>query len=146
MKEEVSVGVIIFKKIRKIITYLIIKHSKGHWAFPKGHRESGERIVDTALRELYEETGINQVDLISKKIMLKEQYTIVKKNGEHTLKTVKYLIAKTAQKYVKIDGNEVVDYRWCPFNEALELITFPEAKEVLKKAHKLITQIPYEKK
>ncbi|MGB9697194.1 MAG: bis(5'-nucleosyl)-tetraphosphatase [Ignavibacteria bacterium] len=138
MKRDTSIGIIIFRKTKKTITYLIIKHNKGHWGFPKGHRDTGERAIDAALRELYEETGINKIDLISRKIMLKEHYIIKNKNKEHTLKTVQYFIAKTSQRSIKIDGNEIVDYQWCPFNKAIGLITFSEAKEILIKAHKII--------
>jgi bis(5'-nucleosidyl)-tetraphosphatase len=140
MKKDTSIGIIIFRKTKKTITYLIIKHSKGHWAFPKGHRNIGEKAIDTALREIYEETGINKINLVSPKIMLREHY-IIKDNKDHILKTVQYFIAKTSQRKVKIDGKEIVDYRWCPFDEAIELITFSEAKKILKKAHKLISTL-----
>lgn len=140
MKKDTSIGIIVYRKTKKIIIYLIIKHSKGHWAFPKGHCNPGEKPIDTALRELYEETGINKTELISKKIMLKEQY-IVKDNNEHILKTVQYFIAKTTQRAVKVDGNEIVDYQWCTFDRAITLITFSEAKEILIKAHQLISTL-----
>lgn len=138
MKKDTSVGIIVFRKTKKTILYLIIKHNKGHWAFPKGHRDAGEKTIDAALRELYEETGINKIELISKKIMLKEHYIIKKKGGKNILKTVQYFIAKTSQRGVKIDGNEIVDSCWCTFDKALDLITFSEAKEILVKAHKII--------
>ncbi len=38
--------------------WIYVKHEKRHtWEIPGGHREPNENIVDTASRELFEETG-----------------------------------------------------------------------------------------
>ena len=46
---------------------LLLQHSdkkkQGHWDFPKGHVEDGETELQTALRELAEETGITDVEV-----------------------------------------------------------------------------------
>ena len=42
--------------------YLLIQRS-GLWDLPKGHREAGEDIAVTALREVQEETGVDQLEL-----------------------------------------------------------------------------------
>ncbi len=42
--------------------YLLIKRN-GIWDLPKGHQEEGEKIEDTALREVEEESGINNLRL-----------------------------------------------------------------------------------
>ena len=44
---------------------MAVKSKKnGHWCFPKGHREKDESMKQTALREVFEETGL-MVTLIS---------------------------------------------------------------------------------
>jgi len=42
--------------------YLLIRRY-GLWDLPKGHQEEGEDIKTTALREVQEETGLNQLEL-----------------------------------------------------------------------------------
>ena len=42
--------------------YLLISRS-GLWDLPKGHQESGEDIAVTALREVQEETGVEDLEL-----------------------------------------------------------------------------------
>ena len=60
--EERSAGVILFNKINEI-EYLLLKYPSGHWDFVKGNIEEGEREKETVRRELFEETGINNLEI-----------------------------------------------------------------------------------
>lgn len=45
--------------------WLYVKHKdRDSWEIPGGHREPGEMIDETAKRELFEETGCKDVDLV----------------------------------------------------------------------------------
>ncbi|MBE0392235.1 NUDIX hydrolase [Flavobacterium sp. PL002] len=55
----------------------------GKWDLPKGGIEKGEEIEDTAMREVEEETGVNQLRIIKK---LQKTYHVFKRNGVHKLK------------------------------------------------------------
>src|SRR5690242_3522002 len=71
---------------------LLIQHGGGHWSFPKGHAEKGEKPEETAIRELQEETGL----MIGKFLdvnPLKETYRFMWK-GSYVHKTVAYYIAE----------------------------------------------------
>ena len=60
MSYEKSCGAIIFRKYHGNTELLLIKHtSAGHWSFPKGHVEAGETEIETAKREIMEETSID---------------------------------------------------------------------------------------
>ena len=54
-----SCGFVAYKRIESINHYLIIKSLNGDMGFPKGHMESGESELQTAIRELKEETGVD---------------------------------------------------------------------------------------
>jgi len=59
--ELLKFAVIISKSQNK---YVFCKHKeRDTWEIPSGHRESGERILDTAKRELYEETGALEFEI-----------------------------------------------------------------------------------
>lgn len=54
-----SCGVIPYRRNQENIEYLILLQTNGCWSFPKGHMEPGETEIQTALRELREETGLS---------------------------------------------------------------------------------------
>ena len=55
----------------------------GKWDLPKGGIEKGEEIGDTAMREVEEETGVNQLRITKK---LQKTYHVFKRNGIYRLK------------------------------------------------------------
>ena len=60
MKFEKSCGAIVYRKTQNQIDLLLIKNRYGgHWSFPKGHVEGAETEMQTALREVKEETGLD---------------------------------------------------------------------------------------
>lgn len=138
IKKDKSIGVILFCKFPRSLKFLILKHKKGHWSFAKGHKDKGEKAVETALRELHEEAGIYNVDFLSKKILLKETYVFFNKNNEKVLKSVDYFIAKSKSKKVKIDKKEITNYKWCTLKGSEKVITYKESRKTLRKAHRII--------
>ena len=137
-KKDFSYGVIVFYKKSEQIEYLILKHKQGHWTFSKGHAEAGEKKSDTALRELCEETGITDIEFLRDESLLKEKYEYKNKKEQLVFKSVDYFIAEAKDKNVRIDGTEILDYKWCSFQFALNTITFTESKNLLRKANKIV--------
>ena len=64
----------------------------GKWDLPKGGNEKGEEIVDTAMREVEEETGVGKLEIVSK---LQKTYHIFKRNGVFKLKITHWFEMKT---------------------------------------------------
>ena len=54
---EVSAGGVIYREQQGQI-YIALIHVPRRWGLPKGHVEPGERIDETAVREVREETGL----------------------------------------------------------------------------------------
>jgi 8-oxo-dGTP pyrophosphatase MutT (NUDIX family) len=132
-----SVGIVIFCRFPRSVKYLLVKQHQGHWGFPKGHIERNEKKIDTARRELKEETGITNVSLLAERILLKDEYSFNNGNCK-IIKRVGYYIGETKQKKVKIDGKEILNYKWCTYNKALAKITFSQTRNVLRKTKKFI--------
>ena len=134
MIEERSAGVILFNKTEGI-QFLILKYPSGHWDFVKGNIEEGEEEEETVKRELFEETGINNLE-IHQGFNEKAEYNYYKKNNkEH--KIVSYYLAETNQKQVKLSF-EHLDHKWSNYEDTIKLITFGNSKEILKKGNERI--------
>lgn len=133
--EERSAGVILFNKINEI-EYLLLKYPSGHWDFVKGNIEKGEKDEETIIREAYEETSINDIEIYNGFHELIE-YNYYNKKNIH--KTVSYYVGETNQKEVKISF-EHKDYRWLNYLDAQKLITFKNSKKLLKQANKFIKE------
>jgi tRNA nucleotidyltransferase (CCA-adding enzyme) len=138
--QDKSIGVILYCKFPRSLKFLILKHRKGHWSFAKGHREKGETSIETAKRELHEEAGIDDAKFISKKILLKEKYTFLNREQFEVRKEVRYYIAGTKTKRIKIDNKEIINYEWCTLKAAEKLITYKQSRKTIKKADSLITK------
>ena len=136
--KDKSVGVILYCKFPRSLKFLILKHKKGHWSFAKGHKDKGETAFETANRELHEEAGIDDVEFVSKRILLIEEYIFTNKNKDKVRKVVSYFIARSKTKKVRIDKREITGYKWCTINAADKVITFRQSRKTLKKANKLI--------
>lgn len=132
IKEDRSFGVVpLFKN-----KFLLIQHQAGHWAFPKGHQEEGETREEAALRELNEEAGI-ECELLNL-ATVKEEYIFTDIDKKLCHKTVEYFIGKTKTSKVVIQKEEIADYKWATFKEALKRITFKEGRQTLKKAQEYL--------
>ena len=64
MLREKTIGIVVFKKEGKSIKYLLLHHGGEYWNFPKGRQEGLEEELDSAKRELEEETGIKDIKII----------------------------------------------------------------------------------
>jgi len=112
---------------------LLVLHQAGHWSFPKGHPEEGETEVETIKRELSEETGIDRVDLITEKTFI-ENYSF-EKDGVVYNKTVRYLIAEVEKTNNQTPAEfraEIPKLEWLSPEQALNRLSYPEAKELLR--------------
>jgi bis(5'-nucleosidyl)-tetraphosphatase len=141
MPKEISAGAVVFRKEDSKIYYLLLHYKSGHWDFPKGHIEKGEREEETAKRETEEETGIKDAKIIDGfrewvKYFFRRTYHLKKeekKKAPWVFKIVTFYLLETKTKEVKISF-EHTGFKWLPYEEALKRLTFKNAKEVLKKA------------
>lgn len=65
VREPTSGGIIFRHGKKGQIEILLIQDAKDRWTIPKGHIEKGETARETAEREIKEETGIQQMDVLS---------------------------------------------------------------------------------
>ena len=132
LESEKSCGAVIYNQ--NLEKYLIVKMYNGNWGFPKGHVEKNETEIETAIREVKEETNID--------IEIKEIFreTIKYVTNEKTIKEVVFFLGIVNNEQIKIDANEIEDFEWCTYEEALKLITYKVQRDVLEKVKKYIKE------
>ena len=136
MIEETSAGIVLFRKEGPKKLFLLLHYPSGHWDFVKGKMEKGETTHETAIRETGEETGITDIVFVEN---FEEwiEYNF-KYQGELVQKKVVFFLAETKMKEVKI-SHEHSGYTWIDYNTAMEKTTFDNARTVLTKAKKLLS-------
>ena len=129
MKYEKSCGALVFRQRGDKVELLLLKHRfGGHWSFPKGHVEAGETDMDTAVREVLEETGLH-IRLLDG-FCEKSTYTIQGRID----KTVLIFLATTTDTRTVIQESEIEDYLWLDYDRCLSTLNYENDKAILKKA------------
>lgn len=129
-----SCGFIVYKAENNENFYLIIKSHNGDVGFPKGHMEPGENELQTAIRELKEETGMD-VDTIYD---FRYQIEYPLPRVPDAMKQTVYFLGKCVSDDIIIQEAEVASAEFVTYDKAIEKLTFEETKNMLKKANDLI--------
>lgn len=121
---------------------LMIQHPEGHWGFPKGHVEFDETEINTAIRELYEETGISLSFFLDTK---KYRYTITylcKENESIVKKSVTFFLGVTCVTDVKLNPN-FKDYKWIDLEDLNSMDLFEQYRQLILRINPLIKKEIY---
>lgn len=129
-----SCGFIVYKAENNENFYLIIKSHNGDVGFPKGHMEPGENELQTAIRELKEETGMD-VDTIHD---FRYQIEYPLSRVPDAMKQTVYFLGKCTSDDIIIQEAEVASAEFVTYDKAIEKLTFEETKIMLKKANDII--------
>ena len=153
MPREKSTGAIIYRMENGVPLYLLLHYTpsnegkRGQWGFAKGHVEEGETEIQTAKREIFEETGIKDLKFTPgfkrlEKYFFKKSYGLVgeaKKKAPWVFKLVVFFLAETRTKDVKI-SDEHIGFVWLPIIEAIKKTTFKNSKELLRLADEFVVK------
>jgi 8-oxo-dGTP pyrophosphatase MutT (NUDIX family) len=131
MPSERSVGAIIYNKGN----YLLLNYKAGHWDFPKGIIEEGETDIQTIRREVQEETGLD--DIFPVKGFKEMVHYFFKRDGKTVYKEVTFYLFENGEIKV-ILSEEHKDFAWLKFHQAMNKLTYQNAKEILRKANAFI--------
>jgi 8-oxo-dGTP pyrophosphatase MutT (NUDIX family) len=135
---EPTAGGIVFRHGKKGVEILLIQDAKDRWTIPKGHIEEGEAAQQTARREIGEEAGLKEVDIlgwlgkihfryrrIDKLVLMTTQIYLVRAKGD----------TNAIQKEEWMNG-----IQWFPFHEALDAIEYEDIGKLMLLAMKRIRQ------
>lgn len=136
--QEESCGAILFKRGKRT-RFLLLKYIAGHWDFARGHIKKGESEKETALREIEEETGIHNIRL---QRGFRENFRFsFRKNGKSVQKQVVLFLGEVPQQAVRLSGEHLA-YLWLTYRDAMNRLTYTNAKKVLRKARVYLEDSP----
>ena len=137
-KSVVSAGGVVYRLGWQGIEIVICGRThEGLWALPKGSPHDGEPLTETALREVREETGLN--------VAIEEpvgsiRYQFSAPGGTAYDKTVEYHLMAPVGGDLADHDSEFDIVRWGSVDEALRLLRYPNERDIVRQAVRLIQQ------
>ncbi len=135
---RLSAGVVVVRRAGDDWHYLLLR-AFNHWDFPKGMVEDGEEPLAAAIREVREESMIEDLDFA--------WGANCTETGPYSGgKVARYYLGETRTEAVTLPINPLIgraehsEYRWVDFDEALDLIS-PRVKPVLRWAAQSLARV-----
>ena len=141
-KKQVVAGFVVYRRTSDGIKFLLLYRRGNYWNFPKGHFKAGERSIDTALRELEEETGIKKTELrIIPNFRAYERFYF-RVGNEGIYDTVILFLAETHKADVKITPREHSGFAWFLYRDAMNIIgkKYGTTRNALKQANDFLRE------
>lgn len=129
---ETSAGGVIYRWRGAVPYILLIRDAYQHWGFPKGHLERGETPDAAALREVGEETGLGDL-VLGPQLQTIDWYFRARGALIHKFCHF-FLIESPTGDAVPQREEGITACCWVPLPEALERISYDNAREVLRSA------------
>lgn len=132
MIEATSCGGVVIFRGKVLLLYKNYKNKYEGWVLPKGTVEDGEQHEETAVREVWEETGVTAHIV---KYVGKSQYTF--NTPQNTVqKDVHWYLMMSDSYYSKLQREEFfMDSGYYKFHEAYHLLKFANEKQILERAY-----------
>ena len=132
--KEISAGGVVFYEENKNIQLLMIEDKSQKWTLPKGKTENGETYQETALREIYEETGVKG-EIV--KPLDKINYEYYQSIRDRVDKEVHFYLVRALTKDILVQLVEINNAKWLKPEEVWDKQInkgYPNNTVVIKKA------------
>lgn len=137
-KQVISAGIIVFRRTREGVKFLILYHGRNYWNFPKGRLEKAERSYQAALREVEEETGLKPAELKNVGNFKAFERFSYNRGKERIFKVVILYLAETRQPNITV-SDEHEGYGWFSFSEAKRILgRYQDSIKILQRANQFI--------
>lgn len=136
-REERSAGGVVYRMVDDRPLFLLIRDSYRNWGFPKGHLEPNEPADRAALREVMEETGLTELTLRAEVETIDWYFRF---RGRLIHKYCHFFLIESATEETVPQRDEgITACKWVSLDEGLSLVSYANAREVLRRAARLMT-------
>ena len=138
MKKTYSAGGVVTNDEGKI---LVVSQHGTSWSLPKGHIDPGEDALEAAKREIYEESGIGELQLVGE-LGSYERYKIGVDGGEdHSeWKVITMFLFRTSQTMLKPVDPDNPEARWVERSKVALLLTHEKDKEFFQRVERMLSE------
>ncbi len=135
-REETSAGGVVFRRDGARVLFLLIRDSYRNWGFPKGHLEDDEPADVAALREVREETGIDELTIRGDVGTIDWYFRF---RGTLVHKVCHFFLMEARSAATKPQRDEgITACRWLSLDEARKLISYQNARTMLERAAAMV--------
>lgn len=110
---------------------LIRSHNSQSWLFPKGHIEEGETDGEAARREIAEETGLTDLELLDD-LGSFTRPAARSADAEYEEKTIHMFLFAALPHAILSPSHEIIEARWVPFREIPDMLGTPNIEWFIK--------------
>jgi ADP-ribose pyrophosphatase YjhB (NUDIX family) len=126
---ETTSGGIVFRRNHGVLEILLMKDAKDRWTIPKGHVEPGEEPGATAEREIREETGLQDMEVL---IWLGKVNFRYRRAHTLVLMTMHIWLVEAQGDTDKLSPEEwLSDIKWLPAMEAVDKIAYDDIGKLI---------------
>lgn len=112
---------------------LVVSQRGTSWSLPKGHIDPGESALEAARREIYEESGIRDLELIGE-LGTYERRKIGVNGGDDRseLKAITMFLFRTSERLLRPVDPDNPEARWVERSKVATLLTHERDKEFFR--------------
>lgn len=140
---EQTAGGVVFRRNEKTndIEVLLTQDAKDRWTIPKGHIEEGETAVQTAEREVREETGLQKMEVMT--WLGKINFRYRRQQSLVLMTTQIYLMRGLGDTNALTKEEWMNGIGWFKVHDALDMIEYEDISKLLLLAMKRIRHAGY---
>jgi 8-oxo-dGTP diphosphatase len=142
IRHQLSAGGVVVRSGDVVELCLIRPTGRNVWALPKGWVESGETHEMAALREIREETGID--GQIGADLDSIEYWFFSREDQVRIHKVVHFFLVRFVSGDTSQHDHEVAEAAWFAVDSALDRMTYPNERQLVRKAMDLLKADPGE--